>query len=319
MTAPAAPLPPERPAPTEGWLTPHSWRLEDGPPGVAALPAEANRGEPPLLWLIDRRRPFAAELTRQMADSLTPEERRRLQAYRLADDRDRFLRGRGGLRQLLGRWLDLAPEAVPIESGPHGKPHCPGGPRFNVSHSGDLILLGLHPLRAVGVDVERLRPDLDWQAIAQRMLPAAERQALKALPEEERPEAFLGAWCRLEARLKARGLGLAGLEALRREEEAAALAHADEAPALRDPRVGGDEESAGQHQELRPERSGPEAAAETARTAVVGDRAAPERRERIWEVTVPSGYRAAASLAPDPPAEPAPEPAPRRGRPGAGT
>jgi 4'-phosphopantetheinyl transferase len=269
MTAPAAPLPPERPAPTEGWLTPRSWRLEDGPPGVAALPAEANSGEPPLLWLIDRRRPLAAELTRQLADSLTPEERQRLQAYRLADDRDRFLLGRGGLRRLLGRWLDLAPEAVPLESGPHGKPHCPGGPGFNISHSGALILLALHPRRPVGVDVERLRPDLDWQAIARRMLPASEWQALEALPEPERPEGFLAAWCRLEARLKARGDGLAGLERLRSQDDVTcgAARNSTEAAALP-----GD-----------PDRR-------------MGGTAAPW--EQLWDVAVPAGYRAAVALAP---------------------
>lgn len=172
---------------------------------------------PPLLLLLDRRQPIGADLRQRLAASLSRAEQRRLSAFRLNADRERLLLGRGGLRWLLGLWLGLAPEAVPLETGAHGKPHCPGGPAFNLSHSGDLILLGLHASRPVGVDVERLRPALDWQAIAQRMLPPAERGALAAAPEAERPAAFLAAWCRLEARLKASGAGLAGLEQLRSE------------------------------------------------------------------------------------------------------
>jgi 4'-phosphopantetheinyl transferase len=96
---------------------------------------------------------------------------------------------------------------VPIGAGAHGKPCCDGGPEFNLSHSGDLILLALHRERPVGVDVEQLRPGLAWRPIARRVLPPEEWQALEA----EGAEAFLAAWCRLEARLKAQGLGLAGL------------------------------------------------------------------------------------------------------------
>ena len=104
---------------------------------------------------------------------------------------------------------------MPIGVGAHGKPCCNGGPEFNLSHSGDLILLALHPSRPVGVDVEQARPDLDWRPIARRVLPAAETEALERLAaggvSSAAADGFLRAWCRLEAGLKARGLGLAGL------------------------------------------------------------------------------------------------------------
>jgi 4'-phosphopantetheinyl transferase len=69
----------------------------------------------------------------------------------------------------------------------------------------------------VGVDVELLRPGLDWRPIARRILPAAAVARLESLPPEQGGAAFFVAWCRLEARLKASGEGLAGLERLRRE------------------------------------------------------------------------------------------------------
>lgn len=253
-------------------LAPRRWRLEDEPPAAQGVLPSAMAGtdpHPPALLLIDRREPLRSERLALLSATLTADECQRLQAYRLADDRERFLLGRAGLRLLLGTWLQLAPQAVPLQPGPHGKPHCPGGPGFNVSHSGDLILLALHPLRAVGVDVEQLRPGLDWQAIARRMLTAAEQRGLEALPEAERPEAFLAAWCRLEARLKARGDGLAGLERLR-------------------------------EQQRWTERSEPVETA-GAGLAPMHDRPSENRTasgERLWDVAVPTGYRAAVALAP---------------------
>lgn len=200
-------------------LQPLPWRLGPEP----AAPVASETGAPPLLLLLDRRQPIAESIRQHLAATLSEGERQRLAAYRLAADRERFLLGRGGLRRLLGHWLGLAPEAVPLETGAHGKPHCRGGPAFNLSHSGELILLAVHPCRPVGVDVERLRPALNWRAMARRMFSDSERQALEALSEAERPEAFLASWCRLEARLKARGTGLAGLQSLRAERAPAAL------------------------------------------------------------------------------------------------
>ena len=181
-------------------LIPVPWRLLEPPPDPPPL-------QEPLLLSLDVRDPLPDPVRADLAASLVPVEQQRWEALRLPEDRERFLRGRGGLRRLLGAWRDEPPEAVPIGAGAHGKPCCTGGPEFNLSHSGDLILLALHRERAVGVDVEQLRPGLAWRPIARRVLPPAEWQALEA----EGAEAFLAAWCRLEARLKAQGLGLAGL------------------------------------------------------------------------------------------------------------
>jgi 4'-phosphopantetheinyl transferase len=188
-----------------GLLEPRFWELEQAPPGPGALRPQAKSADPPhpALLLIDRRGPLAPPLRAEFTASLSSAELRRLDALHRPDDRERFLLGRAALRRWLGAWLERSPAAVAIECAPHGKPRCPGGPEFNVSHSGDLILLALHPRRPVGVDVERARPGLDWRPIARRMLPAAECEALTA-------EGFQAAWCRLEARLKAGGRGLTG-------------------------------------------------------------------------------------------------------------
>lgn len=172
---------------------------------VRALQPQA----PPLLLRIDRREDITAQTFEWLASTLAPQEWHRHDAYRLQADRERFLLGRGMLRQLLGLWLNQPPHAVTLAMGPHGKPFCPDGPEFNLSHSGDLVLVALHPCRPVGVDVEQLRPDLDWRPIARRMFEARVTRQLLSRPEPEQCPAFLQHWCRLEAKLKAAGQGLA--------------------------------------------------------------------------------------------------------------
>ena len=187
-------------------------RSPSPPPGAAASP-------PPTLLLLDRRQVVESGQLASLEPLLDPEERLRHQAFRLPEDRQRHLLGRAGLRLVLSAWLDRHPRSLRFSSGPHGKPELVDGgaaaPHFNLAHSGDLILLALHPDRPVGVDVERQRPDLDWRPIARRLFPPAELAALEAVPSASQADAFLRHWCRLEARLKASGDGLAGLQGLR--------------------------------------------------------------------------------------------------------
>lgn len=206
-------------------LTPRPWAPQQDPaPWLAGALAQA--GPAPLLLLLERPGGGGSGvagaddsgLTAQLEGWLAPAERQRLAGLGRPADRERFLLGRAGLRRLLAALGGGEPAAVPIASGPQGKPFCPGGPQFNASHSGELILLALHPSRPVGVDLEQLRPGLRWRPLAARMLPAEELLALErqaaSLPADRQSEAFLAAWCRLEARLKAHACGLARRDAL---------------------------------------------------------------------------------------------------------
>ncbi len=204
-------------------LTPRPWAPQQDPaPWLAGALAQA--GPTPLLLLLERPGGIGSVaedpgLAQQLEGWLTPAEHDRLACLRRPADRELFLLGRAGLRRLLAALGGGEPATVPITAGPQGKPFCPGGPQFNASHSGDLILLALHPSRPVGVDLERLRPVPRWQPLAARMLPAGElraleRQSLEGLSAAAQSEAFLAAWCRLEAGIKAHGCGLARRGAL---------------------------------------------------------------------------------------------------------
>ena len=63
-------------------------------------------------------------------------------------------------------------------------------------------------LTKLGVDIEAIREDIDFLALAQRFFSPRERDALRSVPREKRRDAFFACWTRKEAYIKARGMGL---------------------------------------------------------------------------------------------------------------
>ena len=145
-----------------------------------------------------------------LAACLSAEERERAGGLLSGTHQRRFVVARGMLRQLLGRYLGQAPDAVAFSRGAHGKPFLPeGGLRFNVSHSHELALYAIACNREVGVDVEWMRPQVAHERIAARFFSLEEQEALAQVPVEERRAAFYNIWTRKEAYVKARGDGIA--------------------------------------------------------------------------------------------------------------
>lgn len=144
---------------------------------------------------------------------LTDDERSRADRFRLPRARDQFVGARGHLRALLGHYLGLAPRAVPILYADGGKPYLPPelSLHFNVSHTDGLAVFAFGRSR-VGVDVERDRSIPDADALVGRFFSGRECAEFQALPAQARPPAFLRAWTRKEAVLKAIGRGVMSLD-----------------------------------------------------------------------------------------------------------
>lgn len=94
---------------------------------------------------------------------------------------------------------------MPIAPGANGKPQVGARLRFNLAHSDNVAVCALALDREVGIDVERVRPVRNLDALARRVLSEREYVAFRASGSEE---AFFTAWTRKEAVLKARGEGL---------------------------------------------------------------------------------------------------------------
>lgn len=160
---------------------------------------------------------WCADLVAAGADlrgALSGAERERAARYVRAEDGVRWAHARGILRALLARYADVDPGALDFEEGPHGKLRLAGEDRlrFNLSHSGDVLLVAVALDREVGVDVELPRRATDHVAIARRILGDAEAERLQALDPRQREREFLRAWVRWEAVLKCRGTGIGGAD-----------------------------------------------------------------------------------------------------------
>lgn len=142
---------------------------------------------------------------------LSSDEQIKADRYRFENLRRRFVLGRATLRKLLGAYLDRAPEALHFACNDYGKPFLAddgSGLRFNVSHSGEMLLAAFVLNSEIGIDIEAIQQDIDCMGIGQRWFSERERNTLLGLSEHERVGAFFRAWSRKEAYLKALGLGL---------------------------------------------------------------------------------------------------------------
>lgn len=144
---------------------------------------------------------------------LTPEERERAARKRIPLDARRTLTSRACLRILLGGYLAVPPQKVALAANANGKPRIASANasatavEFNVSHSGDWVLLAFTRDLAVGVDVECHR-SLEFGELVESFFSPQERLAWASLAVGDQAEAFFTAWTRKEAYLKALGFGL---------------------------------------------------------------------------------------------------------------
>lgn len=142
---------------------------------------------------------------------LSDDECMRLDSYRSKAAAERYVVTRSLVRIVLGGHIGEEPRKVRVSRTDLGKPLA-DRVHFNVSHSGDLVLVAVSDNRAVGVDVERRRPVQRVSALIERWLTPAERSELDRVRHAvgDDSEAFLRVWSLKEARLKALGVGISG-------------------------------------------------------------------------------------------------------------
>jgi 4'-phosphopantetheinyl transferase len=144
---------------------------------------------------------------------LSAEERERADRFVFDRDRIRYTVAHAVLRHLLGRCCGLAPESLTFSTTPAGKPSLQidtdrtWALHFNLSHSDNRGLLGVSPME-LGVDVEKVRSDVETLAISRHYFFGSERDSIEAAPSHERDNAFFRYWVAKEAVLKAQGIGL---------------------------------------------------------------------------------------------------------------
>lgn len=142
---------------------------------------------------------------------LSPDERKRASNYRFDHDRHLYVLVRAALRNCLASYLNVPAAQIKFTYNHAGKPALEEASEdvsFNVSHSGSIGLLAVGFGCCVGIDVEYMRPDLDFHALARQSFSACELSRLSELKGHELVTGFYRCWTRKEAYIKAIGDGI---------------------------------------------------------------------------------------------------------------
>jgi 4'-phosphopantetheinyl transferase len=153
-----------------------------------------------------------ADMVQRLRSALSPDEIKRAERFVFEHHRRRFIVGRGALRSVLGRYLEIEPARVTFEYGHRGKPRlapsCDAGISFNLAHSEERALLAIARGPELGVDLEWHKPLRERDGIANCFFQEQTRRDYFTIVDSERPSAFYRAWTRTEAVMKAVGEGL---------------------------------------------------------------------------------------------------------------
>jgi len=155
----------------------------------------------------------ASELAPQFDQVLSDNERQQHGKFLFEKDRRRYLTTRLLVRYVLSRYVPIPPTEWRFGATAFGRPFIINshpaipGMTFNISHSDQVVVLGLARGCQLGVDVEDLCRNVPVD-IASSFFSAAEIRQLHALPPAEQPHRFLDFWTLKESYIKARGKGL---------------------------------------------------------------------------------------------------------------
>jgi 4'-phosphopantetheinyl transferase len=141
---------------------------------------------------------------------LSHAEKVRAERFHFDLHRHRYVRAHGQMRWILGAYLGVPADNVPIETESRGKPFVASGQvYFNMSHSADTGVFAVSNHGHVGIDVELFDRKVEIDDLSRHYYTPAEQQVLSLLTDAERREMFFWLWTAKEARMKVTGEGLA--------------------------------------------------------------------------------------------------------------
>lgn len=129
---------------------------------------------------------------------LSADEAIRAARFRFEADRARWIRARSALRTILADHSGTPAAEIQFTFGAHGKPALADANciEFSLSHAGDFAMIAVTRDVPVGIDIERIRENINMAALLARLGEAS------PLPTQE---GRFSAWTRREAMTKALG------------------------------------------------------------------------------------------------------------------
>lgn len=185
----------------------HLWL--PAPKDFTLLPNEVH------VWRIDL--DVSKSQLENLVVTLSSDELARANRFHFQEHCQRFIAGRGSLRNILSLYLGIEPQQVRFDYEPRGKPLladtlADSGLLFNLSHSQSLALCAVNYTRKIGIDLEYIRSVSDLEALAQRFFLPREYEVVRSLSPHQQQEVFFRYWTCKEAYLKATGDGISQLE-----------------------------------------------------------------------------------------------------------
>jgi len=154
-------------------------------------------------------------LLEKFTQIISEDELVRAKRFHFEQHQQRFIAGRGILRSILGRYLDVEPSKIQFGYEPRGKPFLDQSYHtnlsFNLSHSQDFALYALSLSDSIGVDLECINSITDVLSLAQRFFSLSEFTKIESATPHQRQQLFFRYWTCKEAYLKATGTGLKDL------------------------------------------------------------------------------------------------------------
>lgn len=159
------------------------------------------------LWLLDLTQ-LTPEIIAKNASHLSQEERERAEKFK--HRRNEYMATRTLVRLCLAQYLQVTANEIEFATEAQGKPYLlypPVNVFFNLSHSGNWVVLALTHQGPIGVDIETPRKR-SYLQIAHRYFHQTEVLQLEATSDAEQKNLFLQFWTLKEAFFKALGGGI---------------------------------------------------------------------------------------------------------------
>lgn len=163
------------------------------------------------VWFV--RLPKMSAHFESILEILAPDEVARAARFRFDGNRNEYILTRGFLRHILSSYAGSAPHLLRFCYNSYGKPTlaapwCGNRLEFSVSHSRGVAVCAVMRDGQVGVDLEYLHQDVEFDQIAEQFFSPREMSLFRRLPSNKKRVAFFSCWTRKEAYIKARGEGM---------------------------------------------------------------------------------------------------------------
>jgi 4'-phosphopantetheinyl transferase len=159
------------------------------------------------IWICDIRK-WIPERKEYLLALLNQDELKRLHRYRIPTKQDQFLCSRGLLKYVLSSYIASKPSEIILSIQSAGKPYLPDQAiNFNLSHSGNLLVMGFGLYENIGLDIQEEYPISNLEIVLERYFNPEEQAYLSSLDPVIQQSEFFSIWSAKEAYLKALGEG----------------------------------------------------------------------------------------------------------------